>query len=75
MNYFKAVEGDFITAIFTDHGPTEITKAEYDRILDAIHTMPSNAPAGYSYRLKTDLTWELYGLPSDDEAESDEPTA
>ena len=53
----------------------EITKEEYERILDVIHNKPS-APDGYGYRLTAGLTWELYALPAiadgDEEATADD---
>jgi hypothetical protein len=36
----------------------EISKEEYTNILEAINNKPS-APAGYTYRLKDTLEWEL----------------
>lgn len=47
----------------------EISEAEYNSILDIIRTKPV-APEGYDYRLKADLTWELYELPQIEETET-----
>lgn len=61
--YYKFVQDGYILGIMAgDCDKTEITESEYNEILAIIHTVPT-APAGYGYRLKTDLTWELYELP------------
>lgn len=39
-----------------------ISREEYERIRAAIAAKPT-APAGYGYRLREDLRWELYELP------------
>ena len=69
MKYYKLVKDGYIPQIGIDCGGTEITKAEYDEIRDVIADMPT-PPSGYGYRLKTDLTWELFELPPD----PDDPT-
>lgn len=43
-------------------GGVEITKERHAEIINAISSAPT-APDGYGYRLKTDLSWELYELP------------
>lgn len=50
-------------------GAVEITETEYNAILSVIRNMPT-APDGYGYRLREDLTWELYELPIVEEAET-----
>lgn len=73
MKYFINVENGYINAVSTEHGQTEITEAEYSTIVLVIRNKPT-APSGYDYRLKTDLTWELYELPplpEDDATEED----
>lgn len=62
--YYKHIEDDYITCIGTGIGQTEITRDEYDHILAVILSSPT-AEAGYQYRLRTDLTWELVELPHD----------
>ena len=72
--YYKNIEGDYLTAVGTGAGGEEITKEEYENIISVIHDRPS-AEAGYVYRLKTDLTWELVELPpvsEDEEISADE---
>lgn len=59
--YFKQLQNNYIIAIGTGAGGTEITKAEYDEIMAIIQNRP--AAEGKGYRLKTDLTWEAYDLP------------
>lgn len=46
----------------------EITEHEYNEILSIIHERPTT-PYGYGYRLREDLTWELYELPVVEEVE------
>ena len=59
MRYYKQIEGNYIIAIGTGGGGTEITEIEYDDILTIIHNQPQ-ATETTDYRLKTDLTWEQY---------------
>ena len=61
MRYYKQTANNYIIAIGIGYGGTEITKTEYDSILSAIQSRPSES--GKGYRLKTDLTWEAYDLP------------
>lgn len=63
--YFKQLQNNYILAIGTGAGGTEITKAEYDEIMAIIQNRP--AAEGKGYRLKTDLTWEEYDLPPEPE--------
>lgn len=60
MRYYKQIENDYIVAIGTGFGGTEITEEEYDNILSIIKSTPSSD--GKGYRLKTDLTWEEYNV-------------
>lgn len=63
MKYYKQIDGGYITAIGMVKRGGNITKAEYDRLLDIIHNRPED-PAGYEYKLKDDtLEWELVELP------------
>jgi hypothetical protein len=50
----------------------KITEAEYNEILSMLHNIPT-APEGYSYRLTSELEWELYEL-SIEETPVEEPT-
>lgn len=66
--YYKNIDGDFITGIGTGLGDVAITQEEYETILAIVRNRPT-PEAGYDYRLKTDLTWELVEAPEtmDDE--------
>ena len=72
MIYYKQLSSDaaYIIAVGTGYGGTEITKTEYDSILTAIQSRPSES--GKGYRLKTDLTWEAYDLPPEPEPSDDD---
>lgn len=61
--YQKNVENGYIISIVTPCDNGNITADEYNAILAAIHSRPA-APAGHGYRLREDLTWELYELPA-----------
>lgn len=67
MIYYKQLTSDaaYIIAVGTGYGGTAITKTEYESILSAIQSRPSES--GKGYRLKTDLTWEAYDLPPEPE--------
>ena len=60
-SYIKETNGDYIVDIQTIDRPNigNITKEEYDTILEAINNKPIPRE-GYDYKLKTDLTWEEY---------------
>lgn len=60
--YQKIIENGYIVSIVKGVSNGNITEAEYNNLLDIIHNK-HQAPSGYDYRLKTDLTWELYELP------------
>lgn len=63
MRYYKIVENEYLTAIgIGNAGGEEITKEEYNNILSVVRSAPT-ADEGFDYRLKADLTWELYKLP------------
>ena len=66
MRHYKSVDFDYLISIGTGPGGTEITESEYNNILSVIRSRPT-PPAGYGYRLKSDLTWEQYELPPDPE--------
>ena len=62
MRYYKMIIDSYLVAIGNGSGGTEITADEYAELLNKIRTKPV-ASEGYDYRLKADLTWELYELP------------
>lgn len=70
MRYYKQIESDYIIAIGTGLGGTEITEVEYNEILTVIRNKPQ-ATATTDYRLKTDLTWEEYEHDPDPDPEPD----
>lgn len=76
MRYNKQTSNNYILAIGTGYGGTEITEAEYNEIMAIIQNCPT--AEGKGYRLKADLTWEEYDLPpvpepsDDDEISTDE---
>lgn len=65
VRYYKQTSDNYIIAIGTGAGGTEITKVEYDEIMAIIQKRPS--ADGKGYRLKSDLTWEAYDLPPEPE--------
>ena len=66
MKYFKNIENGYIVSVSTAHGQIEINKEEYENILQVIKTIPQTEQ-GFEYRLKDDLSWELYFLPIEEE--------
>lgn len=76
MRYNKQTFNNYILAIGTGYGGTEITEAKYNEIMAIIQNHPT--AEGKGYRLKADLTWEEYDLPpvpkpsDDDEISTDE---
>lgn len=60
--YFKRTEGDYIALIGIGNDAEEISQEEYETILAVINSRP-NAEPGYTYKLRTDLTWELCEVP------------
>lgn len=62
MRYYKMIIDSYLVAVGSGSGGTEITAEEYSELLNIIRTKPV-ASEGYEYRLKADLTWELYELP------------
>ena len=73
MRYYKIITDGYLVAIGNGCGGTEITAEEYAELLNIIRTKPV-ASEGYDYRLKTDLTWEVYErpvIPLEDEEISD----
>ena len=75
MRYYKQLTDNYIIAIGTGAGGTEVTEAEYNEIMAVIQSCPQ--AEGKGYKLKADLTWEEYDLPpvvvsDDDELSADE---
>lgn len=59
MRYYKNINGNYINAVGTGGGGTEITESEYNDILAVIRNKPSRTDTT-DYHLKTDLTWEEF---------------
>ena len=74
--YCQYNDSGILLAIGTGPGGTEITEAEYNKIMAIIQSCPN--VDGKGYKLKADLTWEEYDLPpvpepsDDDEISTDE---
>lgn len=66
--YYKIINNGYLIAVGTGAGGIEITAEEYENILTVIKERPT-AEAGYDYRLKEDLTWELYECPVIDDGD------
>lgn len=67
-NFYKVIANGYIIGIGTNGSDTAnaITKDEYNELLYIIHTMPHDAPYGYTYMLRADtLEWELVEQPDD----------
>lgn len=60
--YFKLIEDGYIVLVGTGVGDNEISREEYENILSTINNRPTAEP-GYTYKLRTDLTWELCEVP------------
>ena len=72
MRYYKIINNNYIIAIGTGNGGTEITKSEYNEIMSVIQNRPQETETT-AHRLKDDLTWEPYEVePISDE--DSEPT-
>ena len=67
MRYYKKVSDGYIQAIGTGFGGEEISKVEYDSIMSVVKTVEHSHDK--CYRLKEDLSWELYELPIVEEDE------
>lgn len=74
MRHYKMLNGAYLIAIGTGNGGTEMTEAEYNNILGIIRNGPT-AQGNYSYRLKSDLTWERCEPPVTPEDDDPDLTA
>ena len=64
--WYKIVKDGYITVIGKGSGGTQISEAEYNDIMTVMKTVPT-AQNGYAYRLKENLTWELYEVEITDD--------
>lgn len=71
MRFYKIIFDEYIIRIGTGLDGTEITESEYNEIMTAIQNRPQETET-ISYRLKTDLTWELYEKEPQPEPEPDD---
>ena len=62
VKYYKNTDGGYVVLIGKNIGGEEISQEEYENILSVIHNRPI-AEAGFTYKLRTDLTWELHEVP------------
>lgn len=60
--FYKYINNKYIIGVGTGASGEEITKQEYNAILEKINNRPE-APEGYSYRLTTAMEWELCEVP------------
>lgn len=74
MRYYKQISDDYILAIGTGNGFTEIAEPEYEEIKTAIASKPPRTEVT-DYRLRADLTWEEYEVEPEPEPELDESEA
>lgn len=74
MRYYKQISDGYILTVGTGAGGTEITKAEYDRILAVIRAKPPRTETE-DYHLREDLTWEPYAAEPLPEPELDDTEA
>lgn len=65
MIYYKHIIGGYILSVGENTGGTEITKDEYNAILDIIHSKPPRTETT-DYRLRENLTWEEYPIDPPD---------
>lgn len=61
-NVPKNTEYGYIVSVVKGVTAGNITEEEYNAILVVIHNKPT-APEGCDYKLRDDLTWELFELP------------
>lgn len=60
--YYKSTQDGYVILIGKNIGGEEITREEYETILSVIRNRPTAQPS-YTYKLRTDLTWELCEVP------------
>lgn len=62
MRYYKIINNGYIQRIGIGADGVEICQEEYENLSNLIHSKPI-ADSGYGYKLRENLTWELYKLP------------
>ena len=71
--HYKIIENGYIQAIGTGACPengTVIELAEFNALLAVMQSRPV-PEAGYDYRLRTDLEWELVEMPIQSDADEE----
>ena len=71
--YQKNTENGYIVSLVKGVSNGNITEEEYNTILAVIRNKPA-LPDGYDYKLREDLTWELYELPPAPPPEDEDAT-
>lgn len=69
--YYKVSDSNYIQAIGTGPCPPNgmaIDRVEFNALLEVMQSRPI-PETGFDYRLKTDLTWEIYKMPESTEAD------
>lgn len=74
MRKYKIVQDGCILNVGEGFNGEEITDSEYEEILSIIQAAPS-PPTGFCYRLKADLTWELFETQPEPYEPTDEDKA
>lgn len=72
--FYKNVENGYITMFGQGKGADAITQEEYEILKETVKNRPT-APDGFDYRLREDLTWEMYELPKPELVIDEEATA
>lgn len=73
--YNKTVINGYIISVVSGVSKGNITKEEYNRIMEAINNKPTPPDELTGYRLREDLTWEAYELPPiEEESEGEDAT-
>lgn len=72
MRYYKLTEDGYFTFVGIGTGGVEITKDEYDAVLTAIKNKPTKTEHT-DYRLKENLTWEMYEIQPQPDPPEPEP--
>lgn len=71
MKFYKQIQDEFIMAIGTNTGGTEITESEYNAIVQKIRNKPTD-PDGHTYKLRSDnMEWKLVELPEPEPIEEE----
>lgn len=73
MYYYCSTKDGYILSVglISTYDPDDngyISEERYLELVEVFRSKPK-APNGFDYRLKEDLTWEMYELPSVEESE------